>query len=213
MAVEQYTEELCKATGIDLAIEWFLMHPRDSEAQFLTGMTALEHLIHVFTEQHPQGGILPRHIFKQKVKPQLQDALASAFKALPAEILSERSDAQEGMTQKLGELNRRSLQSNLAAFLKYYGVPLSDIETEIPALISLRNNVVHIGHQREADRAHPLSYYVAVLREFLTRGFCLCLGTKVSIGAPSMVQSRGNFDRPGDERASEQAIRAQVLDR
>lgn len=178
MAVEHYTEELCRTTGIDLAIEWFLMHPRYSEAQFLTGMTALEHLIHVFGEQHPQGGLLPKNIFKKKVKQRLQDALESAFKILPAEILSERSDAQGIMSLKLGDLNRRTLRSNLEAFLKHYGVPISDIEAEIPSLISLRNDIVHIGHQPEAEESRPLSYSVAVLRELLTRVFLSLLEYK-----------------------------------
>jgi hypothetical protein len=171
IAVEQYTEELCKATGVDVAIEWFLMHPQYAETQFLTGMTALEHLIHVFGKQHPQGGMLPRNIFKKKLRPRLQDALDNAFKALPAEILSEGSDALEVMSRKFGDLNRRTLRTNLEALLKHHGVPISDIETEIPSLISLRNHVIHRGHQSEADGSQALSYSVAVLRELLTRVF------------------------------------------
>lgn len=170
LAVEQYTEELCTATGVDVAMEWFLMHPEYAEARFLTGMTALEHLIYVFGKQHPQGGMLPRNIFKKKLRPRLRDALDSTFKDLPAEILSE-GDTLEVMSQQLGNLNRRTLRTNLEAFLKCYGVPISDIATEIPSLISLRNHVIHRGRQLEADDSQPLSYSIAVLRELLTRVF------------------------------------------
>jgi hypothetical protein len=47
-------------------------------------------------------------------------------------------EAQEVMTQKLGELNRRILQANLQALLTHYAVPVLEIEEEIRSLIELR---------------------------------------------------------------------------
>lgn len=181
LAMKTYTDSLCKDTGIDLAIEWFLMHPKYSEAQFFTAMTALEHLIHVFSENHPQGGFLPRTLFKDKIVPLLKIALKDAIESISLEISSDRDDAFEAMSQKLGNLNQRTLRTNLQALLNFYQVPTSDIEHVIPMLIKLRNDIVHVGHQPKTDRMHSLSYYIAILRELLTRLFL------------SLIQYKGEY--------------------
>ncbi len=181
LAVDRYTEELCENSGIDVAIEWFLMHPRYTEAEFLTGMTALEHLIYVFVKRNPQGGILPRSIFKNLVRPRLKAALDEVFQFLLQNAVPNAGEAQEVMTQKLGELNRRTLQTNLQALLIHYAVPVLDIEGEVRSLIELRNQIVHRGHRAESNLPQPLSYYAAVLRELLTRIFL------------SLLQYRGEY--------------------
>ena len=178
LVVERYTEELCENSGIDVAIEWFLIHPRYTEAEFLTGMTALEHLIHVFVKRNPQGGILPRSTFKKVVRPRLRAALDEVFQSLSQNVVPNAREAQEVMTQKLGELNRRILQTNLQALLTHYAVPVLEIEEEIRSLIELRNQIVHRGHKAESNLLQPLSYYAAVLRELLTRVFLSVLQYK-----------------------------------
>ncbi|MCE5228853.1 hypothetical protein LLG95_04555 [bacterium] len=176
MAIERYSEALCEKTGINLAIEWFLMHPRYLEAQFLTGMTALEHLIHMFEKHNPRAKLLPTAVFRQ-VRNKLHVSLENVFQDLPScAALPNAVNACNELLGKLNDLNRRSLRRNLYAFLKHYDVPVSDIENEIPRLIDLRNNVVHIGDFSESKLNQPLSFYIAVLRELLTRIILVVIG-------------------------------------
>lgn len=48
LALANYSEELKQKTGLDVAIEWFLIKSTYAEVQFLTTMTALEHLIYIY---------------------------------------------------------------------------------------------------------------------------------------------------------------------
>jgi hypothetical protein len=178
LAVERCTEELCENSGIDVAIEWFLMHPPYTEAELLTGMTALEHLIHVFVNRNPQGGIFSSNTFKRVVRPRLKAALDEVFQTLPQDTVSHPEEAQEVMSQRLGGLNQRTLQTNLQTLLTHYVVPVLEIKEEIPSLIKLRNEIVHRGHGAENTLPRSLSYYTAVLRELLSRVFLSLLQYK-----------------------------------
>lgn len=164
LAVERYTRELCETTGTDLAIEWLLMNPKYSELRYLTGMTALEHLVHVFSQKNPQGGLFPKAIFKKELRPRLSSALQDAHSAMedPSTF-----HAQFYITSvRLGDLNRPPLRRNLEAMLHHYSVPLDGIAEFIPAMVGLRNDIVHIGHQPEDS---GLDFLNAVLRELVVR--------------------------------------------
>lgn len=173
LAVEKYTRQLCDDTGIDLAIEWFLMHPRYSELRFIAGMTALEHMIHVFSELNPLGGLLPRRTFRDSVRPRVESELRAAIAAL--QNYSQWNQEVEIMSEKLGSLNQRRLQENLKKMLEHYQVPMRDLVGEIPNLIRLRNNIVHIGHRPGSPDNPGLTHYNPVLRELLTRIFLTLL--------------------------------------
>lgn len=178
LAIERYTKELCEKTGIDVAIEWFLMHPRYTEAEFLTGMTALEHLIHVFVEKNPKSGNLPKSFFKKNVRPCIEAALKEVIQSLPLKSKSDEQEVLRVMSQNIGKLNQRSLRTNLEDLIAYYTVPVLDLKDEIRTLINLRNDIVHRGHMEESNHPKPLPYYVAVLREILTRIFLSILHYK-----------------------------------
>jgi hypothetical protein len=92
--------------------------------------------------------------------------------------LSKEEKVQETLSQRLGMLNQRSLQTNLRTLLTRCAVPVLGIEKEIPSLIKLRNEIVHRGHKAESGLPQPLSYYTAVLRELLTRIFLSLLQYK-----------------------------------
>lgn len=166
VALEKYTRQLCDKTGIDLAIEWFLMHPRYSELRFITGMTALEHMIHVFSERNP---LLPKTTFRKFVRPRVESELRAAVATL--QNGGNWTQEVEIMAHKLGDLNRRPLQENLKKMLQHYQVPLRDLVGEIPKLIQLRNDIVHIGHRPRSPDNPGLAHYNSVLRELLTRIF------------------------------------------
>lgn len=51
LALTNYSEELKQKTGLDVAIEWFLIKSSYAEVQFLTAMTALEHLIYIYARR------------------------------------------------------------------------------------------------------------------------------------------------------------------
>jgi hypothetical protein len=170
----RYTRKLCDETGADLAIEWFLMNPRYSELRFVTGMTALEHMIHIYLKNSPQGGLLPKKLFTSVIRPRLKSELNAALDAIADQ--GNWAMQREAMCSKLGDLNRRTFRTNLETMLQHYQVPLHGIKEQIPDLVSLRNDIIHIGHQPQ-DAVHPgLDFYNAVLRELLVRIFLTLLG-------------------------------------
>jgi hypothetical protein len=104
-ALNNYTPELRQDTGLDVAIAWSLMNSRYSEADFLAAMTALEHLIHVYSDKNPLGGILEKGAFKSTIRPRVEEALRRAFASLG---ICSGDDRETEMLGKLGNLNQRS---------------------------------------------------------------------------------------------------------
>jgi hypothetical protein len=161
LAVSTYISKVRDQTGLGIAIEWFVMHPRYTEAQYLAAMTALEHLIHVFVE-NLNGTILPKREFNlisKKVKEVLDSSLPTK--------------TSEKMQLKLPELNRRTLRDSLDLLMNHYRVPLTGISQEqISAAISVRNKIVHRGRFQPAAPGDPsLLHNLSTLRELLKRIF------------------------------------------
>lgn len=177
LAVNNYTDKLRKKTGIDVAIKWLLMHPYYLEAKFLAGMTALEHLIDVYSSHLSEGGVFPKRIFRKNVRPVLVDCInqiSDSLKSHPSTAGVDLKEIEEGLNEienKLGNLNLKSLKSNLKQMLKDYKVPLQELnETEIYSLIKVRNDIVHKGlfSQKTINSKSFYSHY-SLLRELLKR--------------------------------------------
>lgn len=172
LAVTRYTEELCQRTGLAVALEWFVHHPRYAELQLISAMTALEHLVSVFV-QH-QGA--PRI-----VAPDLFDTLHKRTQILWEETIEKAPEdahaALKRLKEKLGNLNEGSFRDKLEDMLLAYKVPLFGLELgRINQAVIARNRVVHRGLHRSKDQPTSIQEHIAVLRELLKRTFLTLLG-------------------------------------
>ncbi len=161
LAVSKYIAKVRDSTGLGIAIEWFVMHPSYTEAQYLAAMTALEHLVFVFA-RNSHDAILSKKEFKlfsQTVK-ELIDC------TFPPSI-------SEQMAPKIQELNRRIFIENVKLLLTHYHVPLAGISLDqIAAAISVRNKIVHRGRYAPGSLdGASLLQNLAILRELLKRIF------------------------------------------
>lgn len=173
--IQAYDASLIERTGLSVAIEWHLMPHVYDEARFVSQMTAIEHLIHVFAEHSPDSTYIDKSVFNKTVAPALVGTLEQQVGSLGLGEVA-RKDALEGMTQSLKQINRRSLRSNLARMLCDYCVPLDGLSELIGPLITTRNNIVHRGLHERGDDGTALSQRVAEAEEFLRRIVLALLG-------------------------------------
>lgn len=177
LALSTYTEEFKHKTGLDVAIEWLLMDSTYTEAVFLAGMTALEHLVYIYAKQ--KGRL---EIFKKAFGNNIQSPVCAALDESLKNMLSEKdSNADEisgkilSAKDKIIELNRYSFKENMQAMLKDYEVPLDGIEQEIYELVGVRNKIVHRGLYVPERENQSVNDHLAVLRELLKRIFLTLL--------------------------------------
>jgi len=173
--LQSYTPSLIERTGLDVALEWHLMPHTYNEQRYLAQMTAIEHLVHVYSDHTPASTYLPKAVFKKQVRPALKTTLEEQLKSLtlPSEVLQV---AHEGISQGLGNANRRSLQSNLLRMLADYRVPPTDLVDLVPKLIEVRNEIVHQGLHPGPKESDSLLHYLAAAEELLTRVALSLLG-------------------------------------
>ena len=169
LAVNRYTEERRDQTGLGVALEWFVHHPRYSELQLIAAMTALEHLVSVFEQKNGSPKIL---------KPELFAKLLETVRPVWRKTLEEFElphDLAARMDSKLDPLNEGNFRDKLKAMLDAYTVPLADLEIQrINDAVAARNRVIHVGLYRNKEDEANLQQHVAVLRELLKR-ICLTL--------------------------------------
>jgi hypothetical protein len=181
MAATRYTPELVQQTGLDVAIEWFVMGHAYQESRFLATFAALEHLASKLPSRI--GSALPAKMFGE-VRRSLEEALASpglqAFLVQSAPCEPERkaefvAAAMREIRPKLGNLNGRSLHTKADALLTQYRVPRDDIAPTVSDLIAMRNRLVHRGVHGGDDAKPRLVFAVFALREYLRRLFLAML--------------------------------------
>ncbi|MBF8276532.1 MAG: hypothetical protein HW390_1605 [Candidatus Brocadiaceae bacterium] len=152
LALTNYSEELKQKTGMEVAIEWFLIKSTYAEVQFLTAMTALEHLVCTYVEQQTElSTIFPKKTFESIIKPEISAALDRSLEILleeaecdvKGEAYKKQVEAAKG---KILEINHYPFKTNLETFLKTYKVSLDGIGwREIEQLVVVRNKIVHSG--------------------------------------------------------------------
>ncbi len=180
LTLSNYTEELKKETGIDVAIEWFLMKSTYAEGQFLAAMTALEHLIHVHARKRNRDAIFEKDDFYKILRPQIGVALEDSLAAMMGK--EDNTEKREGINRKfrssrrkIDELNRYPFKENLRTFLKEYEVPLDGIAKDIELAIDARHQIVHRGLYTQVSEDQSIRDHLAVLRELLVRIFLTLL--------------------------------------
>ncbi|WP_432799003.1 hypothetical protein [Poriferisphaera sp. WC338] len=171
--IQAYTQECIDKTGINVAIEWHLMPHLYNEARFISQMTAIEHLIHIFSKQSSDSTYINKNIFRNDIAPKITDTLKQELTKIPLND-EKRENAVQEMGQNLKGINRRSLRSNLDRMMLAYDVPLDDLEDIIGSLIEMRNGIVHRG--LSDSKNGKLSKRVAEAEELLRRIILAILG-------------------------------------
>lgn len=170
LAVTRYTEKLCQTTGLAIALEWFVHHPRYAELQLISAMTALEHLVGVFVQNHGAPKIVPQELFDSLLK-----TTNTLWKAMEKSPKADQA-AIERLKRKLTNANEGSFRDKLEGMLKAYNVPLFGLELDrISNAVAARNRVVHRGLYRSKKEQISLQEHVAVIRELLKRIFLTLL--------------------------------------
>jgi hypothetical protein len=180
LAIDNYSEELTQETGLDVAIEWFLIKSTYTEVQFLTAMTALEHLIYIYTGREEREKIFQNETFEKIIRPQVNAALDRTL-----DLLSENEedafkhksylDMVKAAKNKVTEINRYPFKDNLRKFLKEYKVPLDGIDQNVEPAIDVRHKIVHRGIYISGESTQTVNDHLAILRELLIRIFLTLL--------------------------------------
>lgn len=185
LGTRHYSRELGERTGLDIAVEWYVMDHSYSEARYLASMTALEHLVTKHEETH--GAVLSTAAFRQALRA-MEDALqandtvdkvAGALLTSVPDQAAARTAAMEALAllrPKLGSLNRLSLFDSVVRLLALYRVAHDDIVPDVRRLIRVRNDIAHRGLHDSGDTGEPLRLSLAALRELLRRLFLGILG-------------------------------------
>jgi hypothetical protein len=180
LALTNYLDELKQKTGIDVAIEWFLIKSTHTEVQFLTAITALEHLIYIYAGRKEREKIFQNKTFEKIIRPQVNAALDRTLDLLlenEEDTVKRESylDMVKAAKNKVAEINRYPFKDNLRKFLKEYKVPLDGIDQNIEPAIDVRHKIVHRGIYISGESTQSVNDHLVILRELLTRIFLALL--------------------------------------
>jgi hypothetical protein len=159
VAVRDYAEKPEGSTGLGVAIAWMNMSAHFTEGDFITGMTALEHLIN--RRRGTSRSLIDNAQFRAEVRPRLEAAVREAC----AEI-SLDADVQNAFLQRVRQLNYHSLRKDLEAYLLKERVPVDDLQEDVARLVKMRNGLIHHGLVEDINELVRLE---RVLRELLSR--------------------------------------------
>ena len=170
LALERHTPEFRKATGLNVAIYWYLNYTSRAEAYYLHLMTALEHLVSCHSEGKSKARF-SKTIFAKQIRPALR---AAAFALKEEGTISEEDLAF--IEAKLGGLNMKTLRDGLIAMLTDWNVQYDDLlaKASLDDLIEVRNKLTHQGAVTRDDDEQQFDHFWQchdVLIELLKRVF------------------------------------------
>jgi hypothetical protein len=191
LALTQYSEAVRRSSGVDVAIEWAVSNPRYAEAEIVALFTAIEHLIYVHQSQSDRGN-LPKKAFSRYFKSHLKRAVNDLIANARADSIQVTKEQQTHLMNGVAQLNRPHFKAALAALISDHDVPMQGIQQDIPALVALRNDIVHKGICVNAGVNQPLSFYAGVARELFVRIVLSILGFRGSymsyVAGPRLTQ-------------------------
>jgi hypothetical protein len=162
LATSEYDEAIRTTTGIELAIRFLLAQPGHVELLLIAAMTALEHLISVYTHYHRVQPPLPRSLFDD-----IKNALEIAYDAVTNDVDDNLPHAIRRVRDRIANMNDTTFNDRLFAMLHQYSVPLVGIKGRITKAVKARHDIIHTGRHDAAFADFYL--HVAVLRELLKR--------------------------------------------
>jgi hypothetical protein len=161
LAVQSYTRQLVKSTGMDVALSWMLAPASYLEGTFLNQMIALERLVSSF--EIKVEGITKKEIFKSLVRPKLcqvvQDLVTNGF------LSSEEASVIEN---RIGGINSPGLFAKLKQLISHYQVPVEDLG-DLSFVIDCRNDLVHRGILEDIEDVEKISEAAALAEELVKR--------------------------------------------
>jgi len=167
LAINRYTAELCEATSMPIAVEWFVHHPQYIELSLTSAVTALEHLVSVETHGTRDPKLVDPPLFRT-LRAQMEQILTDASRNFP----EDRREPFEILKRKLGNLNSSTLRDKIDRYVAHHHVPLTGIDSEaVHAAIGARNDIVHRGQYDSSETEVKLLQHVILLRELVVRVF------------------------------------------
>lgn len=170
LAINNYPQPLRETTGIELAIRLLLAQPAHVELQLISAMTALEHLISVYTREHPIPVPLVKDVFatvRSALETTYDTTTAAIERPANADERDKLTHAIKRVRDRIGNLNDTNFNDRLFTMLKEYDVPLVGIQAHITKAVKARHDIIHTGtHQ---VRFPEFYRHVAVLRELVKR--------------------------------------------
>lgn len=170
-AVSSFFDPPVETRDLFFAFEWFAMPSTYNEVRLVNAMTTLESLV-ASNLLEKDACIQPAKDFK-KTRTVLRKVIEQCLEKWPTDDVNE---TLQELSEKLGDLNRRSFRRKLYFLAGRWGVPLSDIpENAVAAAIRARNDVVHSGHH-DAGEDERLWEHMTVVREIAVRFLLTALG-------------------------------------
>lgn len=156
LAVQSYTRDLIRQTGLDIALSWMLAPAPYVEGGFLNQMIALELLVSAFETK--TKGLISKDAFRSMVKPRLCQAIDGLVE--DGILLTEGQG--NIFRAKINDLNSPVFYDKVRQLLTHYDVPIHDLEASLKfAVVDCRNDLVHRGllHKigDDSDRIHQNS--------------------------------------------------------
>lgn len=162
-----YTDEVRKASGIDVAISWSLSGGQYAEAEYLGLMTAIEHLLHVSGPSQASLGIIDRDIFKRSIAPTMR-ALLSELLAGTGYLSGDHRHSL--LVNRIATLNdASSFKIRLLEYLRKQCIPSEDLLPHISRMIRVRNAIIHEGLAINESGRAAVNEIIPVARELVTR--------------------------------------------
>lgn len=155
-ACDSYFTRYQAIHNLDAAIRWMTASVVYGESRLINAMTALENIL-------DRCGLQDAELFMS------DKAFRKVAKRL-RELLREIG-VPDGMTCKVSELNRRSLNEKVTALLRERGISIHDMPKDwLATVIHHRNVIVHTGVSSESGEHESYTFVHTIwVREVLTR--------------------------------------------
>lgn len=170
-------QDLRLGEAIDWVVQWHVL----AEIRLLAAVTAFQGLLTGYSPA--AGGLIPKACFRDTIRPRLHAALSGpdVRDAVRAALGHEMTEPQlddlfAELSNKLGNLNQRSLPTRLVDFLGHYNVPMADLPISIIELLRTRNRVVHGANNLAVAYEERTTDRAAMMREVLRRSILAMLG-------------------------------------
>lgn len=142
LATKRYSEEVREQHGIGVAIAWLLTRPLYREAEFMMGMTALEHLVSKCGAVKHLS-VVSKTLFGNSIRPALEEALEA--------LTIPNKQAKESLLRGIARLNQPTSRERLEALISEAQVPMAGLEGGVATLVRTRNVIVHTGQAPVAE--------------------------------------------------------------
>ncbi len=171
-AIASFFDPPIAAKNLFFAIEWFAMSSTYNEVRLVNAMTALENLLDSNLPEEETLIQLPRDF--RKTREILRKVIKTCLNRWPPK---DADVVRKDLSEKLADLNRRSLKRKLYLLAMSWQVPLEGIsEEQVSQAIDARNRIVHKGQHSQVQDVPDLWDHMTVARELVVRFLLTAIG-------------------------------------